>query len=184
MNKIKFIIGATVFAVIALALVAYAQGPQPPGSMGMQGFAHPKGGRPAGLGFGPKFWQDANISEELQLSEKQVAALESIDLATMEEKISLRAKIEKANLRLEQLLKADSIDRDGIIKQADVITTLQGEMFMNSLNTALDIREILDEGQIEKLESMRPECGPRSNHHKGGNFPDRPPWGQPSPNAE
>ena len=175
MNKIKTVIGVIVLVLIAFTCVVYAQGPDRTGPMRMHNAGPSKGGMHMGPGFEMKFWENEKIREDLQLSEDQVATLEKISNVAKEEYIELRAKTEKAHLRMEQALKADTIDRKAVLKDAEGISVLRSQMFISKIETMLDIKEVLTADQVEQLEALRSKCGPPPAKSRGGRGFDRPP---------
>ncbi|HTC94859.1 MAG TPA: Spy/CpxP family protein refolding chaperone [Terriglobales bacterium] len=177
-----FIVG---LAALLLCAVSYGQAPQtqPPSDqsstpghgdeMGDHARAHrihhmemmgppmgmPMNGMPPG-----KWWKNAEIVQQLQLSDEQLQRLEKIFQDHRLRLIDLHASLEKEEAMLEPLTEADNPDESQVDSQIDKVAMARAELEKANTRMLLDLRKALTPDQWKKLQSMPPHFGPMPMH--------------------
>jgi periplasmic protein CpxP/Spy len=166
-------------AIAALATVgiaAGAQAPSTPPSGGGFGFDGHRPPMERALGFGGRFWNNPNIVAKLGLTDDQRKAMDDIFLQHRETLIDLRASLEKAELALEPLMKADQPDEGKITAQIDQIAQARAELEKANARFLLAIRAKLTPEQWKQVQEFRASHqGPMRLWRQGGQAPQPPP---------
>ena len=169
-----------VLAVAGVLLTGGFAGAQGPGGPGMRpgfGMHRPPLERDLGLA-GGRFWNNPNIVKQLNLTDDQRKAMDGILQDHRMKLIDLQANLEKAEVAMGPLLKADTPDRAAIEAQIDkVVQARAGLEKANSL-FLLDLRMQLKPDQWKQLQTMREnrmqgDRMPRDRMHGQGRG-----WGQ------
>jgi protein CpxP len=178
-------------AVVCLGVsVAGAQGPggdigpgmgphRPP----MERAMGPWGGGPGGLhGDHGRWWNDTRLVEKYKLTETQRKAMDDIYQQHRLTLVDLHATLEKQELQMEPLIKADQPDEGKILSQIDRVAQARAELEKANARMLLGIRKELTPEQWKQLAADRaarreghggPD-GPRHQlQHRGG--PGTPP---------
>jgi hypothetical protein len=174
----KVLKGLWVIALCGWATLAFAQpgflggidgaAPPPPPGGGLGGFGAGFqgggfgggggrfGGPPEdrGPGLGPDIWNHPEIREKLDLSDEQVEQLQSNNLEFETKMIEHRAKMEIARLKLESLLSSEEMNREEIVKQAEVIGNLHKDQIVMLADQKMSLRGVLNEEQMKKVEKF------------------------------
>lgn len=187
MNGMK--IARTVLAVAGVLMaggLAGAQGPGGPGmgpGMGPGGFGQhrpPMEGAFGGAGARGQFWNNPNIVKQLSLTDDQRKAMDGIEQDHKMKLIDLRANLEKAEVAMGPMMKADTPDQHAIEAQIDKVVMARADLEKANARYLLDIRMQLKPDQWKQLQTMRQN---RMQHHgmdgKGRDGHDgRGGWGQ------
>jgi Spy/CpxP family protein refolding chaperone len=197
-----FIVG---LAALLLSAISYGQTPQtqppqqspsteqPGGDMADHIRAHRihhmamMGGPPMGMpmdGMPPgKWWKNAEIVQQLQLSDEQLQRLEKIFQDNRLRLIDLHASLEKEEAMLEPLTEADNPDESQVDSQIDKVAMARAELEKANTRMLLDLRKALTAEQWKKLQSIPPHFGPMAMHdRKQFELPaPPPPPGKPQP---
>jgi len=157
--------------------LAWAQAPggpgMGPGGMG-PGFAQhrPPMEKAFGLdGTHGQFWNNPRIVEQLKLTDEQRKAMDGIMQDHRMKLIDLRASLEKAEVGMVPLIKADTPNRAAIEAQIDKVVQARADLEKANARFLLDIRMQLNPDQWKQLQAVR------QNHMNGG--PDGHGWGGP-----
>jgi Spy/CpxP family protein refolding chaperone len=163
----------TVRLVLAVAGVvmaggfACAQGPGGPGMGPGFGQHRPPMERSFGLG---QFWNNPNLVTKLALTDDQRKAMDGILQDHRLKLIDLQATLQKAELAMGPLMKADTPDRGAIEAQIDRVVSARGELEKANARFLLDIRMQLKPEQWKQLQTMhqnRMEHGEMGEHGRG-----------------
>jgi periplasmic protein CpxP/Spy len=147
-----------VMAGLAMVVAAGAQGPPPSaGDFGQGGFGEHRPPMERALGPGGRFWNNPAVIEKLQLSDDQRKAMDSIFLQHRETLVDLRATLEKAELALEPLVKADQPDEGKITAQIDQVAQARAELEKANARFLLAIRAKLTPEQWKQVQEFRAE---------------------------
>jgi periplasmic protein CpxP/Spy len=187
---------------------AVAQGPGDGRSMG------PQSGPGSGPGFGDhrppmerafrfegergQFWNNPKIVEKLKLTDDQRKAMDGILQDHRMTLIDLRANVEKAEVEMQPLMRADEPNETAILAQIDKIAQARAELEKANARFLLAIRSKLTPEQWKQVQTFREDHGPggwgRDGHGAGthGQFhrqgaPSAPPadqQGAPTPPAQ
>ncbi len=94
---------------------------------------------------------------DLELSDSQEGTIRDAQRAHRREEIRRDADIEIAELELEEMMEADTLDLDAIEAHMRQIADLQVDERMAGLRLDRTVRDVLTAEQVEKLEEMSPE---------------------------
>jgi len=130
---------------------ASAQGPGGPGMGPGFGQHRPPMERSFGLG---QFWNNPNLVTKLALTDDQRKAMDGILQDHRLKLIDLQATLQKAELAMGPLMKADTPDRAAIEAQIDRVVSARGELEKANARFLLDIRMQLKPDQWKQLQTM------------------------------
>lgn len=130
--------------------------------------AMPVEGMPMG-----KWWKNAEIVKELQLSDDQLQRLEKTFQDSRLHLIDLHAALQKQEAQLEPLIESDNPDESQVDAQIDRIASARAELEKTHTRMLLDVRRVLSAEQWKKLQTMPGNFGPM--HPMGADFPARTP---------
>ncbi|MCG8606606.1 Spy/CpxP family protein refolding chaperone [bacterium] len=97
------------------------------------------------------------FSEELGLSDEQVASIKEARFATQKQGIELRSKIKIAQLELKELMQQESVDENEVKRQVEKVGDLRTNQMQNRVQSQLKVRAILTAEQRSKLQTLRKE---------------------------
>ncbi len=146
-------------AVVLLTLVSsigIAQGP-PPGVPGL-----PADGQKHVMVFKRElgaWWKNSKIAEKLQLTDSQIKQLEDAFYQHRLKLIDNGAEMEKADMKLQQMMDADTVDEAQVNAQVDQVLAARGKMEREFTMMTLNFRRILTPDQWKQLRAMHPEAG-------------------------
>jgi Spy/CpxP family protein refolding chaperone len=106
-----------------------------------------------------KWWQNSEISKQLQLSDSQIAQLDQIFYDHKVKLIDYGAEMEKQDLKLQTLLDADIPNQSQVEAQVDQVLTSRGSLEREYTMMNLDLRRVLSLEQWRQLRSIRGEQG-------------------------
>jgi periplasmic protein CpxP/Spy len=148
-------------AGVVLAASAWAQGPGQ-----MAGPADgPRGGmeihRPpferafGGDGIQGRWWNNPRVIERLKLTDDQRKQFDQILLEHRETLIDLRANLEKAELKLEPLIRDDQPNETAILAQIDKVAQARAELEKANARYLLALRSKLTPDQWKQVQAFR-----------------------------
>jgi protein CpxP len=168
----------TVAGVLMAGGLASAQGPGGPG--GGQGFGQhrpPMEGAFGGAGAHGQWWNNPNIVKQLTLTDDQRKAMDGIVQDHKMKLIDLHANLERAEVEMGPMMKADSPDQRAIEAQIDKVVMARAELEKANARFLLDIRMQLKPDQWKQLQTLRMDRmqhqGMRGDGHDGHGG-----WGQ------
>jgi len=175
MNGLK-----TAQLVLAVAGVLMAGGlasAQGPGGQGMgPGFGQhrpPMEGAFGGAGAHGQWWNNPNVVKQLTLTDDQRKAMDGIVQDHKMKLIDLHANLEKAEVAMGPMMKADMPDQKAIEAQIDKVVMARAELEKANARFLLDIRMQLKPDQWKQLQTLRMNRmqheGMRGDGHEGGN---------------
>ncbi len=175
-----------VAGVLMAGGLASAQGPggQGMGGQGMgPGFGQhrpPMEGAFGGAGAHGQWWNNPNVVKQLTLTDDQRKAMDGIVQDHKMKLIDLHANLEKAEVAMGPMMKADMPDQKAIEAQIDKVVMARAELEKANARFLLDIRMQLKPDQWKQLQTLRMNRmqheGMRGDGHEGGN--GRGGWGQ------
>jgi periplasmic protein CpxP/Spy len=163
-------------AGIVFSGAAWAQGPGPMGAPG-QGMVH----RPpferafGGGGFQGRWWNNPRVIERLKLTDDQRKAFDQILLEHRETLIDLHANLEKAELKLEPLVRDDQPNEAAILAQIDKVAQARAELEKANARYLLALRSKLTPEQWKQVQAFRQdrERAPWGMRERGPGEPGR-----------
>ncbi len=175
-----------VAGVLMAGGLASAQGPggQGMGGQGMgPGFGQhrpPMEGAFGGAGAHGQWWNNPNIVKQLTLTDDQRKAMDGIVQDHKMKLIDLHANLEKAEVAMGPMMKADTPDQKAIEAQIDKVVMARAELEKANARFLLDIRMQLKPDQWKQLQTLRmnrmQHQGMRGDGHDGHD--GRGGWGQ------
>ncbi len=159
----------TIVILMTLALVAPAALMAQPGPGARAGFGsgncqmdgHPgfkghKGGRGMkGDGMGMKGF--LAFADEIELTGDQKDQLEALHLRFQKERIDKQAELKKARVDLGALRRDDDAAESAVLSQIDIVGDLRTDMQKMQFSHRNEMKAVLTEDQINKLEELRKE---------------------------
>jgi periplasmic protein CpxP/Spy len=131
--------------------LACAQGPGDSGTG--PGFGQHRPPMERSFGFG-QFWNNPKVVTQLTLTDDQRKAMDGILQDHRMKLIDLQATLQKAELALGPLMKADAPDRAAIEAQIDRVVSARGELEKANARFLLDIRLQLKPDQWKQLQTL------------------------------
>ncbi len=101
-----------------------------------------------------KWWKNSGTVKHLQLSESQVDQIEQTFLRHRPALANLLADLQKRELELKTLLKADPLDESKVMSQTDIVAESRTALEKANSAMMLDIRRNLTKEQWQKLQVM------------------------------
>lgn len=137
------------------------------GPMAHRGFG-PQGGPMGGFGRGPSgmgregreglrllaLLESDQVKAALGLSEQQADRLREIMLNTAKATVKTRADLEVHGIELAEMLRVDKPDHDAVLKKAQEISDLRGQMMKQHLGALLAAKDVLTPEQQKKIRSF------------------------------
>ena len=147
-----------VLAVAGVLMAGGLAGAQEPGGPGMvPGFAQhrpPMEGAFGGVGGGGQWWNNPNIVKQLTLTDDQRKAMDGILQDHKMKLIDLQANLERAEVVMGPLMKADVPDQKAIEAQIDKVVMARADLEKANALFLLDIRMQLKPEQWKQLQTL------------------------------
>ena len=157
MNGLKTArLALAVAGVVMAGGLAMAQGPGGPGmGQGMGQHRPPMAGAFGGEGGGGQWWNRPNVVKQLTLTDDQRKAMDGILQDHKMKLIDLHANLQKAEVELGPMMKADMPDQKAIEAQIDKVVMARAELEKANARFLLDIRMQLKPDQWKQLQTLR-----------------------------
>ncbi len=118
-----------------------------------------------------QFWNNPRIVERLKLTDDQRKAMDGILQDHRVTLIDLRANLEKAEIEMQPLMRADEPNETAILAQIDKIAQARAELEKANARFLLAIRSKLTAEQWKQVQAFREDHGPggwgRDGHAPG-----------------
>lgn len=101
------------------------------------------------------WWKNSNIAQKLNLTDSQIKQLEDTFYQHKLKLIDITAEMQKADMKLQQMLDADAVDESAVNSQVDQVLTARGKMEREFTNMNLNFRKILTLDQWKQLRSIQ-----------------------------
>lgn len=142
-------------AVTFAALGAGAQGPGGPGGAGF-GMHHPPMERAMrSHGEFGRWWNNPKMVEKLKLTDDQRKAMDDIFQKHREKLIDLRANLEKAEVAMEPLVRADQPNESAVMTQIDKVAQARAELEKANARFLFALRAKLTPEQWKQVQDFR-----------------------------
>lgn len=143
-------------AVTFAAAVAGAQATTPaPGGPGGPGFDHRPPMERAMRGEHGRWWNNPKIIEKLNLTDDQRKAMDDIYQQHREQLIDLRAAVEKAEVAMEPLVRADQPNESAVLAQIDKVAQARAELEKANARFLFELRAKLTPDQWKQVQEFR-----------------------------
>lgn len=103
------------------------------------------------------WWKNSKIAEKLNLTDSQIKQLEDTFYQHRLKLIDVGAEMQKADMKLQQMLDADTVDESAVNSQVDQVLAARGKMEREFTNMNLNFRKILTLDQWKQLRSIQGE---------------------------
>jgi periplasmic protein CpxP/Spy len=181
---------------IAATFAAAFAGAQRPGGPGEPGFGMHRPPMERAMRshneFG-RWWNNPKIVEKLKLTDDQRKAMDDIFQKHREKLIDLRANVEKAEVAMEPLVKADQPNESAVMSQIDKVAQARAELEKANARFLFALRAKLSPDQWKQVQDFRQNHegmhrdwrrdGPGHGDGVGGHPADRDDKGAPPPPA-
>ena len=97
------------------------------------------------------------VKAALGLTDEQTSGLRSLAVETEKATVKTDADIEVKGIELRELLRADQPDSDSVIKKAEEISTLRGDLMKQHMEALLKAKSILRPEQQKKIRAFLEE---------------------------
>jgi len=165
-------------AVIFAAGTAFAQGPD----MAIAQGPGPGGSGPGGPGFGShrppmeramrgdrgRWWNNPKIVENLKLTDDQRKAMDEIFQQHREKLVDLRANVEKAEIEMDPLVKADQPNESAVMAQIDKVAQSRAELEKANARFLFELRAKLTPDQWKQVQEFRQNHEGMRGMRRGG----------------
>lgn len=161
-------------AGVLMAGSAWAQMPGDDSGPGMDMHRPPIERAFVGHGIEGRWWNNPRIIERLKLTDDQRKDFDSILLQHREKLIDLRANVEKAELEMEPLVRADQPNETQILAQIDKVAQARAELEKANARYLLAIRSKLTPEQWKEVQDFRKNHDQmRRGWEQGGRMRDK-----------
>jgi len=110
-----------------------------------------------------RWWNNPRVVEALKLTEEQQKAMDGILMAHRDKLIDLHAGLEKADLRMEELIADTHPDEGAIVAQIDKIAQARAELEKANARFLLAVWSKLTPEQKTQLNQLRKNAGQGRN---------------------
>ena len=130
------------------------------------------------MGPGGAWWQDQELAKKLSITADQQKKMSDIFQQNRTKMIDLKATLDKEEVTLEPLIRADVPEDAKILAQIDRVAQARAELEKNHAKMLLTIRHVLTPEQWKQLQEEAPRGGFRGGPRGGpGAGPDGGPGG-------
>ena len=178
----KWMTGRWMIALAGAAMagsLAIAQGPGGPGMRPGFGDHRPPFERAMGPeGREAQWWNNPRMVEKLKLTDDQRKTMDGILQDHKVTLVDLHANLEKAELAMQPLMKADQPNESAILAQIDKVAQARAELEKANARFLLALRSKLTPDQWKQMQALHDERGPgrdgwgRVGHGPDGRGPD------------
>jgi protein CpxP len=161
-------------AATFVAGAAFAQGPGPggPGSRGPGFGEHRPPMERAMRGDRGQWWNNPKVAEKLKLTDDQRKAMDVIFQQHREKLVDLRGNVEKAEIEMEPLVKADQPNESAVLAQIDRVAQARAELEKANARFLFELRAKLTPDQWKQVQEFRQNRqGMRRDWGNGGRGP-------------
>ena len=146
--------GMAIAATFAAA-VASAQGPGGPGGPGFGMHRPPMERAMRSHGEFGRWWNNPKLVEKLKLTDDQRKAMDDIFLKHREKLVDLRGNLEKAEIEMEPLVKADQPNESAVMSQIDKVAQARAELEKANARFLFALRAKLTPDQWKQVQDFR-----------------------------
>lgn len=100
-------------------------------------------------------WQDKEMVEKLGLSDEQVDKLKDADFALKKTFLEMRSQMDNTSLELEKAFAQETVNDAEVLELAKKLSDIRSTMFMNRIESGLELKKILTEEQFKKIGPTR-----------------------------
>jgi Spy/CpxP family protein refolding chaperone len=98
-------------------------------------------------------------AKELNLTDEQKAKIEDLNFANRNAMIDLRASMQKAHLKMQHEMMADTPDKARMLAASKEVNAIQGQIADARINHLFALRAVLTPEQVKKFKECHMGCG-------------------------
>jgi periplasmic protein CpxP/Spy len=106
-----------------------------------------------------KWWQDSDVAKKLQLTDGQISQLNQIFYQHRLRLIDCTAEMEKADLKLDNLLDTEAPDDNQVNSQVDAVLAARSKLERDFTGMNVDVRKVLTLQQWQQLKAIHGGIG-------------------------
>jgi Spy/CpxP family protein refolding chaperone len=106
-----------------------------------------------------KWWQDSDVAKKLQLTDGQISQLNQIFYQHRLRLIDSTAEMEKADLKLDNLLDTEAPDDNQVNSQVDAVLAARSKLERDFTGMNVDVRKVLTLQQWQQLKTIHGGIG-------------------------
>lgn len=99
------------------------------------------------------FWRNAQLIQKMGLTDEQVKQVRDADFSFREKHLALRYQLDGLHLQMDKAFSADTVDRVVVRQLSEKIADLQGQRFVQDVESHLALVEMLNRDQIDQLKT-------------------------------
>ncbi|MGA9583673.1 MAG: Spy/CpxP family protein refolding chaperone [Terracidiphilus sp.] len=145
----------TAFAQRPDMMIAQGPGPGGPGSGGPGFGNHRPPMERAMRGDRGQWWNNPRIADKLKLTDDQRKAMDAIYQEHREKLVDLRGNVEKAEIQMEPLVKADQPNESAVMAQIDKVAQARAELEKANARFLFALRAKLTPDQWKQVQEFR-----------------------------
>ena len=96
-------------------------------------------------------WRDPEMIRKLELTEAQINKLREVDFTSREKRLELKAQRDRLELQMEKAFSEDTVEQKTVLKLAEKISAVRGDLFLQRIESRLAVGKILSADQMKKL---------------------------------
>jgi Spy/CpxP family protein refolding chaperone len=120
-----------------------------------------------------RWWNNPEIAEKLNLTEDQRKSMDSIYQQHREQLVDLRATVEKAEIEMDPMVKADQPNEAAVMAQIDKVAQARAELEKANARFLFELRAKLTPDQWKQVQDFRQSHQGMRPMRRGGG-PGRP----------
>jgi Spy/CpxP family protein refolding chaperone len=101
------------------------------------------------------WWKNSDVAQKLNLTDSQIKQLEDTFYQHRLKLVDIGAEMQKSDMKLQQMLDADTVDESAVNAQVDQVLAARGKMEREFTNMNLNFRKILTGDQWKQLRSLQ-----------------------------
>ena len=101
------------------------------------------------------WWKNSDVAQKLNLTDSQIKQLEDTFYQHRLKLVDIGAEMQKADMKLQNMLDADTVDESAVNAQVDQVLAARGKMEREFTNMNLNFRKILTPDQWKQLRSIQ-----------------------------
>lgn len=115
-----------------------------------------------------RWWNNPKIAEKLNLTEDQRKAMDEIYQQQREKLVDLRATVQKAEIEMEPLVRADQPNESAVMAQIDKVAQARAELEKANARFLFELRAKLTPDQWKQVQEFRQNHEGMRQMRRGG----------------
>ncbi len=100
-------------------------------------------------------WNNPQIIKDLGLTDMQTKKLKDQNFAFRQKQLELATELNSLQLHMSKAFSEESIDNDDVLELAEKISVIRGKMYVQRIESHLAFRKVLNNDQLDKLNTYR-----------------------------